>query len=40
VGKGTLADANDAKESETSRVERVTLSGGETIVLLPKRVSE
>ncbi len=40
VGKGTLAGASDAKESETSRVERVTLSGGETIVLLPKRVSE
>ena len=40
VGKDTLADASAAKESETSRVERVTLSGGETIVLLPKRVSE
>ncbi|HTQ02933.1 MAG TPA: hypothetical protein VMI54_03710 [Polyangiaceae bacterium] len=40
VGKAALDDARDGKESETSRVERVTLSGGETIVLLPKRVSE
>jgi hypothetical protein len=40
VGKGTLADASATKESETSRVERVTLSGGETIVLLPKRDPE
>lgn len=40
VGKGTLADASVAKEGETSRVERVTLSGGETIVLLPKRDPE
>jgi hypothetical protein len=40
VGKAAFDDASAAKESETSRVERVTLSGGETIVLLPKRDSE
>jgi len=40
VGKATLDAASVTKEGETSRVERVTLSGGETIVLLPKRDSE
>lgn len=40
VVKGALGDASAAKEGETSRATRVTLSGGETIVLLPKRDSE
>jgi hypothetical protein len=40
VDKSPRVDHADDKESETSRVERVTLSGGETIVLLQKRVSE
>ena len=40
VDKDARNIATDTKESETSRVERVTLAGGETIVLLRKRVSE
>jgi hypothetical protein len=38
--KGASAQSGSAKEGETSRMERVTLGGGETVVPLARRVAE